>query len=341
MKQMDKRNITNKSFEFEKIVARIFKYCGYIQINQNYSVQNYSVFDDVDIRAEYNGKKYAIEVKYSLTREANISMIRKAMERLGNTIGFNEEAILVVANIVDDSSKINSNIQVVDIRNLLYMVNDNEELYNALLGLIEFSIEGLDKKQPTIPLLPNNKKKIIDSREKEFQDKLKKVTAGKKHALEYEKLCVEILKYLFLPNLSGFDEQKKSNNDLYRFDLICKIKNDVIDDFFDTIKTYFNTKYILFEFKNYKEKITQKEIYTTEKYLYSKALRNVAVIISRHGTDENAGWAIKGSLREQGKLIISLKDKDLLEMIALKEDNRNPSEHLSDILDSLLIDLEK
>ena len=52
---------------------------------------------------------------------------------------------------------------------------------------------------------------------------------------------------------------------------------------------------MIFEFKNYSEKITQKEIYTTERYLYAKALRSVAIIVSANGYEENAYWAAKGS----------------------------------------------
>ena len=65
-------------------------------------------------------------------------------------------------------------------------------------------------------------------------------------------------------------EQKTTEENLYRFDRCCKIKNGVTQDFFDTICKYFSTKYIVFEFKNYEKPITQREIYTTEKYLYEK-----------------------------------------------------------------------
>ena len=104
---------------------------------------------------------------------------------------------------------------------------------------------------------------------------------------------------------------------------------------------FFNTKYIIFEFKNYKEQITQNEIYTTEKYLYDKALRRVAIIISRKGFDNNAIKASKGCLRENGKLIINLSDECLIKMIKMKNIGNNPIEYLSKMLDTFLIELEK
>ena len=100
--------------------------------------------------------------------------------------------------------------------------------------------------------------------------------------------------------------QERSNNGLYRFDLCCKIKNGVNQDFFVTIQNQFNTKYIVFEFKNYEDKITQKEIYTTEKYLYAKALRSVAIIVSRKGADENALAAAKGGTYKQLNILFNM-----------------------------------
>ena len=78
---------------------------------------------------------------------------------------------------------------------------------------------------------------------------------------EYEKFCTKVLKILFSNDLTLWREQQKSNDDLYRFDLICKIKDDVTSAFGKFIEEYFRLKYIIFEFKNYKDVITQKEPY--------------------------------------------------------------------------------
>lgn len=117
----------------------------------------------------------------------------------------------------------------------------------------------------------------------------------------------------------------------------CNCVNEI-----STKDTFFNTKYIVFEFKNYKEKITQREIYTTEKYLYKKALRSVAIIVSREGASRNALLAAKGCLRENGKLILCLSDKDLNELIHIKEKGEQPTaEFFEAMLDDILIHLEK
>jgi hypothetical protein len=161
------------------------------------------------------------------------------------------------------------------------------------------------------------------------------------NAAAYEKLCTRTLMRIFADDLTLWREQAKSNSDLFRFDLICKIKRDNHKDFWEMAERYFGSKYIIFEFKNYSGKVTQKEVYTTVRYLYTKAMRGIAIIISPNGMDDNGGKACRGVLRDEGKLILSLTNDDLLEMLRMKEDGEDPADFLSDKLDELLIDLEK
>ena len=87
--------------------------------------------------------------------------------------------------------------------------------------------------------------------------------------------------------------------------------------------------------------IRQGQICTTEKYLFETALRKVAIIITRHGIDENGMRLAKGILRESGKLIIILNDEDIKEMIALYERGDKATCVLTKKLDEILTKLEK
>ena len=128
---------------------------------------------------------------------------------------------------------------------------------------------------------------------------------------------------------------------MFRFDLCGKIKHGSSGEFYENILRFFDTKYIVFEYKNYEKEITQKEIYTTEKYLYEKALRKVAIILSRKGMDKNAMKAARGSLREMGKIILCLSDEDVNKMIDIKNQDLDPADYLEQMLDAVLMDLEK
>ena len=177
----------------------------------------------------------------------------------------------------------------------------------------------------------------------ELRRELSQWKGGKGTALsiQYEKLCTKVLKQLFSNDLTLWQEQAKSNDELYRFDLICKIKRDNQKDFWEMAEHYFRSKYIIFEFKNYSGTVTQMEVTTTARYLYTKALRAVAIIVSPNGFSEHADKAARGALREEGKLILPLTNAELIEMLLKQDKGEDPSDYLSDKLDQLLIDLEK
>lgn len=183
---------------------------------------------------------------------------------------------------------------------------------------------------------------FLQNEAKQLRKDITNWKSGKQtNASAYEKLCTRTLIRLFADDLTLWNEQAKSNANLYRFDLICKIKRENHKDFWEIVERYFDSKYVIFEFKNYTEKVTQKEVYTTLRYLYPTALRRVAIIISPNGIDDHADKAIRGALRDEGKLILSLTNEELLHMLQMKEDGEDPADYLSDKLDALLIDLEK
>ena len=70
--------------------------------------------------------------------------------------------------------------------------------------------------------------------------------------------------------------------------------------------------------------------------MYAVALRKVSIIIAASGSSDNAFKAAEGILREDGKLILLLSNKDLIKM--LKED---PTDYIYDKLDDVLTKLEK
>lgn len=258
--------------------------------------------------------------------------------------------ILIVANKVSDNIKNECskkyNVHLWDIENLLWLFEEFPELKSEFVAFLNYAIDNIEAKPPVFNIVTklSAKTEVKSSSNKDttWKQKLSNIEPGTESFKEYEDVCIEILKYVLGDYLTLWKIQEFSNDGLYRFDLCCKIKAGTNQEFFDTIKNYFNTKYIVFEFKNYKEAIGQKEIYTTEKYLYEKALRKVAIIISRKGANNQALKAVKGTLRETGKLIICLSDQDLLDMIDIKkEGEQEPSDILINMLDELLVHLEK
>lgn len=65
--------------------------------------------------------------------------------------------------------------------------------------------------------------------------------------------------------------QARSVSELHRLDLIARISSN--DEFWNSLIQNFRARYVIFEFKNYADLIGQREIYSTEKYLFPTAMR--------------------------------------------------------------------
>ena len=305
--------------------------CDKIEVKNSWDFVYKKRGEDICFKLQIYNSDYAIEKN-----------LRRVCENLSQIKG-NEIRILVVGNIVSEKTKqecINKHrVYIWDVKNLIYLFEEYLEIKNEFISLLTYSVDDVPLVAPEPKIFEKQQSK---GSKNTLIKRLEAIRCGKEYFGDYENICTEILKNVLGEYLGLWAEQEKSNGGLYRFDLCCKIKNGVNQDFFDTIQKFFNTKYIVFEFKNYKEKITQKEIYTTEKYLYEKALRKVAILISRMGADENALSAAVGCLRESGKLILCLSDEDLKKLIDMKEKDEQPTADFFEAkLDELLIHLEK
>ncbi len=321
----------NKYYIFENNVEKIFTECGY-SVNHIISCKDINY----DIVAKKNGKSFCVEVKYSQITE-NAVMQTYVSAKLSDLI-----PVLVTAYCIDEQKRNYykskyPDVELIDISNLLFAVQYDTKLRNELIAVLPYSVNDIEPKEGFIKSDFLKHSDYTDSLIKEMQ----LCQSGKEMSKTYEKLCYDLLMNIFSDDLALWNEQQTSNKDLYRFDLICRIKDVNQKTFWSILERYFNSKYVVFEFKNHSKQITQKEIYTTEKYLYSKALRSVAIIISANGCEENAKWAAKGCLRESGKLIILFETEDLIKMNRMKIDYEDPSTHLLDKLDELLLKLEK
>ena len=303
--------------------------------------------------AKRDGQKYAIGVKAFVAvgkRDVNNATVMAATNELVKMTIFPHKGripILVVVGCISDSvrNQLSQNFKslvILDICNLLHMVQGNAELRNKFVSQLPFSVDDLKPAEPNFDV-PKADGKVDLLKEKPSDEDIQLLETWeprKDKGKAYEELCVRVLTKLFSNDLYFYPPQTISNEGLFRFDLICKIKSKGVE-FWEMAEQYFRSKYIVFEFKDYQEPITQKEIFTTVKYLYPKALRSVAIMCCSNGIDDHANRAIRGILREEGKLIIALSNDDLIEMLRNKQRGIDPAEHLSGKLDELLISLEK
>lgn len=243
------------------------------------------------------------------------------------------------------------NTSIIDVENLVYLTEKypiiKDNLFEFLniksdnennIRSVNFDMQSIFPYDDSNEHIPTIDSTCIGKGESLFQE-YQEIKTGTKHFVQHEEKCTCILKYLFGDYLEGWYRQHRTDDELNRYDLVCKVMSD--EEFWKNLKTYFQSLYIIFEFKNYRDLLRQTQIYTTEKYLFAKAFRNVAFIISRKGASINAKRSTDGILRESGKLIINLCDADLHDMLTLKDSGSNPTDYLQDLLDQKMIKLSK
>lgn len=216
-------------------------------------------------------------------------------------------------------------------------MKDNPKLYNELVAMLSHSIDNIEPQKGFINLDSIQHDDYVSSLIKE----IKLCQSGKLSFVAYEELCCKLLKNIFSEDLALWRSQQKSNKDLYRFDLLCRIKDGNQKTFWSILERYFNSKYIIFEFKNYSKPITAKRNIYYRKIFILKSVKRCSHSVAANGYEENAYWATKGSLRENGKLIMLFDTEDLIAMNKMKMEQEDPANYLLNKLDDLLLNLEK
>lgn len=334
----------------EKLAVPMLRRLGFkdIQGRSVFNTNNMTIIPN--IIAQKDGLIYFIEVKTyrSMFNDRQvvwhaINQINTYKSILENPYRNSRFGIILMCDI-DESTKEEAakeyGIFIWDIKNLLYLCRECIELSDILEQIAPYALNGI-KPVPPVKVDSSVKFKAPVVTEKSYEaeliEKIKNCKTGrtKKADIEYEKICAEILSYLFKNEFSQFSEQHTTSDDMFRMDIICGLKGTTA--FWKFLIKFYNTKFVVFECKNYSHKIEQNLIYVTDKYLFNPVLRNVAFILSRKGFNNNAQKAALGILKEQGKLILDITDTDLETMINAKAEGKEPSDFLLDKVEKLLM----
>lgn len=333
--------------QFEDLVQRILEANGY-------SIQRHSPRGDqgFDLLGQFNNEDWAIEVKYYRTPRAQLSLLESAANRLvTNGLSANlRRGMLVISSVLPvefrQAVEDKFGIVFVDRADLAIWSSRFPKLSGELHALLESNGTDFSARHPvwndpttrqtslvrSSVSAPNNEGESLCA-------ELQKVRVGRDGWAAYEKICARILKYLFPGDLHGWHKQKRTDDGLNRFDFICRIRS--ANDFWRFLIENLDSRYALFEFKNYRGKIKQGQVLTTEKYLLGRGLRRVAIIFSRKGADKDAVKMTQGAMREHGKLMLVLDDEKVCQMLCMKDRGEDPSDVLFEIADDFLLTLPR
>jgi hypothetical protein len=332
---------------FEDLVRRILE-------TNNFSVTRHSPRGDpgFDFLGQLGGDRWAIEVKYYRTVRAQPSLIEAAATRVVNNGALAQatKGMLVVScslspairEVLERRYSV-AFVDRADLRNWASIVPRLAEELDALLEIAPGEPQGV----PSITQDPRDRSKPLkdfpplpqDQRGTQLCRELKNIKRGKEAWMEYERTCANILKYLFPNDLHGWHTQKRTDDGLNRFDFVCRVRPST--EFWKFVIDHLDSRYVLFEFKNYSGKIKQGQILTTEKYLLERGLRRVAIIFTRAGAEPHAHSMTQGAMREHGKLMLIVNDEKVCEMLHMKERGEDPTDCLFELADDFLLSLPR
>lgn len=324
----------------EKIIAaagfkveRCFAKSEVEDFDEQQMADNYPDFIAID----EEGKRVAFDLKVYRWEGDAKRHYRSAADHLSQIVKKNElsRGVLIITwDLPVNVHDFPDGVDVWDIRKLIEISKGDRNLINTLEDLsgetwIEVSIfEDL----ADLPLSPQ----VSPSRGRDLSMQLKASKEGRDGWKDFESICEESFRYLFSDSITSWKAQNATSDGLNRMDLIGRVKGDT-KDFWSDISRDFGARYIVFEAKNYSEKITQDQVLTTEKYLYKTALRTVALIVARKGAGDQAIKAAEGALREHGKLIVILDMETLCSLLEGYERGESPENTLYSIVDTMLM----
>ncbi len=333
------------------ILDDLIRVSGYSFVETNappdgYDEDEWAMYDempDFDVRTT-DDRRAAVELKIYRWQSDWKNHLKKAIDHLASIIKARsyDEGILIVtwdikhAQIESAGLEIPPNIKLWDLGNLRQLAKDKAGLRGTLNDLIDETVMHSD----FVESVTFSTSDLIGSEPEgaALASQLSATVPGKAGWQPYEDLCEAAFKLLFGKHITSWNRQNRTDDGLNRMDLIGRIQT-TDDSFWADIARDFRARYVVFEAKNHKKPIKQGQVLTTEKYLFTTALRPVAIIVARGGASAHATQTAKGSLREHGKLILTLSLADLCSLLKSYDRGESPENLLFEKLDEMLMSL--
>lgn len=353
---------------FEDLVARIFEAADFQAIRSGRLSRKGP--DLVVIRAQIRA---VVEIKVYRSRTPNPSDIRRAIETIDEARHTQDAtAAILIVNIRSDRLRSLlpdlENVVLLGIEHLVALADGNEELLAEIADVIRelnSALADFDRpvdtthtsraevmamilRRPSGPSVV--RRSVKPKRGAILAQDLRAILPGGSKAKQtlpsgevgvpwrlFERVGRSALEYVFEGVFGDWAEQRPVGGEANRLDIMAKVRGD--DVFCRTLIEDFRSRHVLFELKNYGNRIKANNIHITEKYLFPTALRSTAIVISPKGLDDHAVAATKGALRDANKLFLDMKVDMLCTMLAEKDAGTPPSLRMEALLDEFLLSL--
>jgi hypothetical protein len=162
-----------------------------------------------------------------------------------------------------------------------------------------------------------------------LKEKLDKIKTGREEASAYQHTVLEILNYLFNPELIDGKPEVATIDGTERRDII--FTNDSDQSFWEYLRNEHSSFLIMFEIKNTTD-VTNNYLAQTRTYLGDR-LGRLGFIVSRNGLEESQIRKTYSIYNDSSPriIILGLSDSDLKNMLTQKCEGKNPMEYVRTI----------
>lgn len=339
--------------QFEALVRRLLIQMGYDVVEDlrfDWQRRNGPQADFVVSKEE---KISYAEVKWTRNTDVPLNLLRDWAAQTARYRRDEKHAVLIASGHIEPSrqrwAEKEFNIEIWD-RDFLLAHASGTELLEAFQDFfVSFPSHSPPQKLPVAeepPEVQATERLPEDAPEfprgQQLANRLTEIPTGRDTSTEFERVCEEIIDYLFGDSLTDARRQSRLDDGLSILDIVYRVKSQ--NPFWAALARDFRARVIVFECKNYEGPVGPMQVFTTERYMSAVALRSVCFVLSRTPAHPHAKVAAQGAMRETGKLVIFLDDEILKSMLNIRDaqvssasgewDGNSPSE----ILDQQIYD---
>jgi hypothetical protein len=156
----------------------------------------------------------------------------------------------------------------------------------------------------------------------------------------FEDACVDALRFLFVPPLTEPVIQARSYSGIDRRDAVFPNRNMDAANNWGHLYRELQARMVLFEFKNYDaEEVGKDETNQTRNYL-TQPMGKLAIMCCRKLPNHSAHIKRNTIYSEDGKVILFLTVKHLIEMLFIRERGDDPSDLIMDLVERFYLEYE-
>lgn len=256
-----------------------------------------------------NPTKWVVEIK-KYKSLVNVGIIEQFYAKSLYLKIPNSKLLFITTSGLTKSAKIAAKEYEISVWNL-------RDLFNRITE--EFTIKFFSKSKDDSEITDTPQ---TNSKEPNLINSLKNIDAGKKDWSNYQSLVFDILEHLFCPPLEIPHYELADLDKRNRRDII--FENDANQGFWKSMREIYEAYYIVVDAKNYSKPLSKRPIIDIAYYLKPYGCGMFGIVVSRKGTNGASEHAIKEQWIGNKKMIVSLSDEDLIEMLEIKNNSGNP-----------------